>query len=75
MQNLVTIQDISCCPSSRFGIRANAPGRAFFVFLAELPQMAEAMKASIALKRITDISFFTAAAMPIEDFDQMVDAM
>ena len=43
------------------------------VIIAELPQMAEAMKASIALKRITDISFFTAAAMPIEDFDQLVD--
>ena len=42
------------------------------VIIAELPRMAEAMKASIALKRLTDISFFTAAAMPIEEFDQMV---
>ncbi len=42
------------------------------VIIAELPRMAEAMKASIALKRLTDISFFTTAAMPIEEFDQMV---
>ena len=37
--------------------------------------MAEAMQASIALKRLTDISFFTAAAMPIEEFDQLIGEM
>ena len=42
------------------------------VVIAEFPRMAEAMMASIALKRLTDISFFTAAAMPIEEFDEMV---
>jgi uncharacterized protein with GYD domain len=45
------------------------------VIIAELPRMAEAMQASIALKRLTDISFFTAAAMPVEEFDQMVGEM
>jgi len=45
------------------------------VVIAELPRMAEAMQASIALKRLTDISFFTTAAMPVEEFDQMVGEM
>ena len=45
------------------------------VIVADLPRMAEAMQASIALKRLTDISFFTAAAMPIEEFDEMADQM
>ncbi len=45
------------------------------VIIAELPRMAEAMRASIALKKLTDISFFTAAAIPIEEFDQMVGEM
>lgn len=45
------------------------------VIIVELPRMAEAMKASIALKRLTDISFFTAAAMPVEEFDQLVGEM
>ena len=45
------------------------------VVIAELPRMAEAMQASMALKRLTDISFFTTAAMPVEEFDQMVGEM
>ncbi|NQU24717.1 MAG: GYD domain-containing protein [Candidatus Nealsonbacteria bacterium] len=45
------------------------------VIIAELPNMGEAMKASVALKRLTDISFFTTAAMPIEEFDQLVGEM
>ncbi len=45
------------------------------VIIAELPRMAEAMRASIALKKLTDVSFFTAAAVPIEEFDQMVGEM
>jgi|YNPBryunderm2012_1023409.scaffolds.fasta_scaffold19498_2 uncharacterized protein with GYD domain len=42
------------------------------VLIVELPNMAEAMKASIALKRMTGISFFSAAALPVEEFDQLV---
>ena len=45
------------------------------VLITELPRMAEAMQASIALKRLTDISFFTAAAMPIDEFDQMAEEL
>jgi uncharacterized protein with GYD domain len=45
------------------------------VVIAEFPRMTEAMKASMSLKRLTGISFFTAAAMPIEEFDQLVGEM
>ena len=45
------------------------------VIIAELPRMAEAMQASIALQRVTDVSFFTAAAMPIEEFDKMAEKL
>jgi uncharacterized protein with GYD domain len=41
------------------------------VIIAELPRMAEAMQASIALKRMSDISFYTTAAMPVEEFDKL----
>jgi uncharacterized protein with GYD domain len=41
------------------------------LIIAELPNMAEAMRASIALKKLTDITFFTVAAMPIEEFDKL----
>jgi uncharacterized protein with GYD domain len=42
------------------------------VIIAELPQMAAAMQASVALKKLTEISFFTVAAMPIEEFDRLL---
>jgi uncharacterized protein with GYD domain len=42
------------------------------VIIAELPNMAEAMQASIGLKKLSGISFFTAAAMPVEDFDRLL---
>ena len=45
------------------------------VIIAELPRMAEAMQASILLKRMTDISFFTAAAMPVAEFDQLAEQL
>ena len=41
------------------------------VIITEMPRMAEAMQASILLKRLTDISFFTAAAMPVDEFDKI----
>jgi len=41
------------------------------VIIADLPRMAEAMKASVTLKELTDMSFFTVAAMPIEEFDNL----
>ena len=44
------------------------------VIIADLPRMAEAMKASVTLKELTDISFFTVAAMSIEEFDELFGA-
>jgi uncharacterized protein with GYD domain len=41
------------------------------VIIADLPRMAEAMQASIALKRLTEMSFFTVPAMPIHEFDEL----
>jgi uncharacterized protein with GYD domain len=45
------------------------------VIIAEFPRMAEAMQASIILKRLTDISFFTAAAMPVDEFDKLAEGL
>jgi len=42
------------------------------VLITEFPRMADAMKASVELKKQTDISFFTTAAMPVEEFDELV---
>lgn len=41
------------------------------VIIADFPRMGEAMQASVGLKSLTDISFFTVAAMPIEEFDTL----
>ena len=40
------------------------------VIIVELPNMAEAMAASVGLRKLTDIDFFTKVAMPIEEFDE-----
>ena len=42
------------------------------VFIVELNNMTDAMKASISLGRMTGISFATAAAVPVEDLDKLV---
>jgi len=40
--------------------------------LVDFPGTEEAMKASIALSRLTDISFSTFPAVSVEKFDEMV---
>jgi uncharacterized protein with GYD domain len=42
------------------------------VFIVQLPNMTDAMKAAVALGRKTGISFCTAAALPVEEFDEMI---
>ena len=42
------------------------------LLVVELPGVEEAMKASIALQQLTGISFSSAAAVPVEDFDKML---
>ena len=43
------------------------------VFIVEFPNMTDAMKTAIALGQLTGISFCTAAAVSIEQFDQMAE--
>lgn len=42
------------------------------VLIVELPNMADAMKAAVAVGRHTGIKFSTAAALSVEEFDRMV---
>jgi uncharacterized protein with GYD domain len=42
------------------------------VFIVEFPRMTDAMKASIALGKTTGISFSTMAAIPVDEFDEML---
>ena len=42
------------------------------VIIADFPGTEEAMKASIALSKLTDISFSTFPAVSVEKFDEMV---
>lgn len=41
------------------------------VLIVDLPGTVEAMKVSIALSKLTGISFSTAPAVAVEDFDKM----
>jgi len=40
--------------------------------IVELPGAEEAMKASLTLSKLTGISFSTAAAVPVENFDNLL---
>lgn len=42
------------------------------IMVAELPGMPEAVQVSIALLKATGISFSTAPAIPVADFDQLM---
>ena len=43
------------------------------VFIVDFPTMTDAMKAAVAMGQRTGISFSTAAAMPVEQFDKIAD--
>ena len=47
-------------------------GEQDLVLIAEFPGIEEAMKASVALSKLTGISFTTSPAVPVEDFDKMI---
>lgn len=47
-------------------------GRYDLVLIVSLPALEDAIKASIALTKLTDIAFSTAPAMPVGDFDKLV---
>lgn len=46
-------------------------GRYDLLFVVDFPGIAEAMKASIALTKMSGIAFTTSAAMSIEEFDKI----
>jgi len=47
-------------------------GRYDLAFVVDFPGVAEAMKASVALAKLTGIGFTTSPAVPIEEFDKLV---
>lgn len=47
-------------------------GEMDLALIAEFPDTFSAMKASIALSKLTGISFSTSEAMTVEEFDRMV---
>jgi uncharacterized protein with GYD domain len=42
------------------------------VFIVDFPNMTNAMKASVALGHLTGINFSTSAAIPVEEFDELM---
>ena len=47
-------------------------GQYDLVLIVELPTMTDAMKAAVALGRETGISFCTAPAIPVAEFDKLM---
>lgn len=47
-------------------------GEKDLLFVAELPGVAEAMKASVALSKMTGIAFTTSPAVSVEEFDKLM---
>jgi uncharacterized protein with GYD domain len=43
------------------------------VFIVDFPTMTDAMKAAVVMGQRTGISFSTAAAMPVDEFDKIAD--
>ena len=43
------------------------------VFIANFPDVKQAMKASVALNKLTGISFTTLPAVTVEEFDKMMN--
>jgi uncharacterized protein with GYD domain len=50
-------------------------GEIDLVIIADFPGNSEAMKASIALSKLTNISFKTAPAVTVEEFDKMIQEL
>jgi len=47
-------------------------GEKDLVFIVNLPGIEQAMKASVALSKLTGISFTTSPAVTVEEFDKMI---
>ena len=47
-------------------------GKTDLLVIADFPGTADAMKASLALTKLTGIGFTTSPAIPIEEFDRLI---
>ena len=47
-------------------------GEQDLVLIVDLPGVEQAMKASVALTKMTGVSFSSSPAVPVEDFDKMI---
>ena len=47
-------------------------GEQDLILIVDFPGVERAMKASVALTKMTGISFTSSPAMPVEDFDKMI---
>ncbi len=50
-------------------------GQCDLVFIVSLPGLAEAMKASVALTKLTGIAFSTVPAVPVDTFDKLMSEL
>jgi len=50
-------------------------GKIDLVLIVELPDLERAMKTSVGLSRLLGISFTTAPAVSIEDFDKLMEGL
>ena len=47
-------------------------GEQDLVLIVDFPELEQAIKASVALTKMTGVSFTSSPAVPIEDFDKMI---
>jgi len=47
-------------------------GEQDLILIVDFPGVERAMKASVALTKMTGVSFTSSPAMPVEDFDKMI---
>lgn len=61
---------------NKFGAKVNSMyallGEQDLVLIVEFPGLEQAMKASVALTKMTSVSFKTSPAIAVEDFDKMI---
>jgi uncharacterized protein with GYD domain len=50
-------------------------GERDLIFIVKFPGISEAIKASVAVSKLTGIGFTTSPAVPVEEFDRMMTAV
>jgi uncharacterized protein with GYD domain len=68
--------DMAVSLIKKFGGEVNSMyallGEQDLVLIVDFPEVEQAMKASVALTKMTGVSFTTTPAVPVEDFDKMM---